>query len=350
MRIRWRGLELPNRLVCDKETQSDSYGRFVVEPFERGFGTTIGNSLRRILLSSLEGTAPVSMKIKGVSHEFESPKGVLEDVPHIVLGVKKLQIALSTDQPRTLTLKVNKKGEVTAGDFAPDAEAEIINPELVICHLTAAQSFEMEVTVRRGRGYQTAEELSQGSSELGQIWLDANFSPVTRVRFKTEYTRVGKLTNYDRLILEVWTDGTKDPEFCLVESAKIMRKHLNPFVQYYELKDQLVAEGAKVGDAGRKSDEMERLKQLLLRPITELDLNVRANNCMRAERIHTIADLVGRSEDDLLEIRNLGKTTLKEIKKKIEDMGLHFGMDLTDFGLGSEGGVEHGSMAGALSD
>ena len=350
MRIRWRGLELPNRLICDKETQSDSYGRFVVEPFERGFGTTIGNSLRRILLSSLEGTSPVSMKIKGVSHEFESPKGVLEDVPHIVLAVKKLQIALTTDQPRTLTLKVNKKGEVTAGDFAPDAEAEVIKPELVICHLTAAQPFEMEVTVKRGRGYQTAEELSQSSSEHGLIWLDANFSPVTRVRFKTEYTRVGKLTNYDRLILEIWTDGTKDPEFCLVESAKIMRKHLNPFVQYYELKDQLVAEGAKVGDAGRKSDEMERLKQLLLRPITELDLNVRANNCMRAERIHTIADLVSRSEDDLLEIRNLGKTTLKEIKKKIEDMGLHFGMSLTEFGMGSEGGVESGSMAGALNE
>ena len=350
MRIRWRGLELPNRLLCDKESQSDSFGRFTVEPFERGFGTTIGNSLRRILLSSLEGTAAVSMKIKGVSHEFESPKGVLEDVPHIVMAVKKLQVALSTDQSRTLHLKVNKKGVITAGDFAPDNDAEIMNPELVICNLTASQPFEMEVTVRRGRGYQTAEELSQGSSELGVIWLDANFSPVTRVRFKTEYTRVGKLTNYDRLILEIWTDGTKDPEFCLVEAAKIMRKHLNPFVQYYELKDQLVAEGAKVGDAGRKSDEMERLKQLLLRPITELDLNVRANNCMRAERIHTIADLVSRSEDDLLEIRNLGKTTLKEIKKKIEDMGLHFGMDLTDFGMGSESGVEHGSMAGAVSD
>jgi len=349
MRIRWRGLELPNRLISDKETQTDSYGKFTVEPFERGFGTTIGNSLRRILLSSLEGTAPVSLKIKGVSHEFESPKGVLEDVPHIVLAVKKLQVALTTDQPRTLHLKVSKKGEITAGDFASDPEAEIINPELVLCHLTAGSTFELEVTVRRGRGYQTAEELSQGSSELGLIWLDANFSPVTRVRFKTEYTRVGKLTNYDRLILEIWTDGTKDPEFCLVEAAKIMRKHLNPFVQYYELKDQLVAEGAKVGDAGRKSDEMERLKQLLLRPITELDLNVRANNCMRAERIHTIADLVSRAEEDLLEIRNLGKTTLKEIKKKIEDMGLHFGMDLTDFGLGGEG-VETGSMAGAVSE
>ncbi len=343
MRIRWRGLELPNRLLCDKETQSESFGRFTIEPFERGFGTTIGNSLRRILLSSLEGTAPVSMRIKGVSHEFESPKGVLEDVPHIVLAVKKLQVALTSDATKVLTLKVNKKGAVTAGDFNQDPEAEIMNPELVICHLTGGQPFELEVTVRRGRGYQTAEELSQGSSELGVIWLDANFSPVTRVRFKTEYTRVGKLTNYDRLILEIWTDGTKDPEFCLVESAKIMRKHLNPFVQYYELKDQLVAEGAKVGDAGRKSDETERLKQLLMRPITELDLNVRANNCMRAERIHTIGDLVSRSEDDLLEIRNLGKTTLKEIKKKIEDMGLRFGVSLADYGIGES--VE--AMAGA---
>lgn len=339
MRIRWRGLELPNRLVCDRDTHSESYGKFTVEPFERGFGTTIGNSLRRILLSSLEGTAPVSVRIKGVSHEFESPKGILEDVPHIVLAVKKLQVAVSSEGPKVLTLKTSKKGVITAGDFEPDADAEIMNPELVLCHLTAQQSFEMEVTVRRGRGYQTAEELSHGSSELGLIWLDANFSPVTRVRFKTEYTRVGKLTNYDRLILEIWTDGTKDPEFCLVESAKIMRKHLNPFVQYYELKDQLVAEGAKVGDAGRASDEMDRLRHLLMRPITELDLNVRANNCMRAERIHTIGDLVARHEDDLLEIRNLGKTTLKEIKKKIEDMGLHFGLDLTEFGISAESGA-----------
>ncbi|MBX3459537.1 MAG: DNA-directed RNA polymerase subunit alpha [Planctomycetes bacterium] len=339
MRIRWRGLELPNRLVCDKETQTESYGKFTVEPFERGFGTTIGNSLRRILLSSLEGTAPVSMRIKGVSHEFESPKGILEDVPHIVQAVKKLQVALTTDAPKVLTLKANKKGAVTAADFNADADAEIMNPELVLCHLTAQQPFELEVAVRRGRGYQTAEELSQGSSELGLIWLDANFSPITRVRFKTEYTRVGKLTNYDRLILEIWTDGTKDPEFCLVEAAKIMRKHLNPFVQYYELKDQLLAEGAKVGDAGRRSDEVDRLRQLLLRPITELDLNVRANNCMRAERIHTIADLVARSEDDLLEIRNLGKTTLKEIKKKIEDMGLRFGVNLADYGIGAEAGM-----------
>jgi DNA-directed RNA polymerase subunit alpha len=332
--------------VCDKETQTDSYGRFTVEPFERGFGTTIGNSLRRILLSSLEGTAPVSLRIKGVSHEFESPKGILEDVPHIVLAVKKLQVALNTDAPKVLTLKVSKKGEVTAADFNQDADAEIMNPELVLCHLTNQQTFEMEVAVRRGRGYQTAEELSQASSELGLIWLDANFSPVTRVRFKTEYTRVGKLTNYDRLILEIWTDGTKDPEFCLVEGAKIMRKHLNPFVQYYELKDQLLAEGAKVGDAGRKSDEMDRLRQLLMRPITELDLNVRANNCMRAERIHTIGDLVARGEDDLLEIRNLGKTTLKEIKKKIEDMGLRFGLNLADYGIGAEAG----SMAGVGSE
>ncbi|MCC6465891.1 MAG: DNA-directed RNA polymerase subunit alpha [Planctomycetes bacterium] len=348
MRIRWRGLELPNRLLCDKDSQTQSFGRFTVEPFERGFGTTIGNSLRRILLSSLEGTAPVNLRIKGVSHEFESPKGVLEDVPHIVLAVKKLQVALATDQPKTLRLKVGKKGPVTAADFAQDAEAEVMNPDLVLCTLTAAQDFELEVTVRRGRGYQTAEELSQGSADLGLIWLDANFSPVTRVRFKTEYTRVGKLTNYDRLVLEIWTNGTKDPEFCLVESAKIMRKHLNPFVQYYELKDQFVAEGAKVGDAGRKSDEVERTRQLLMRPITELDLNVRANNCMRAERINTIGDLVARTEDDLLEIRNLGKTTLKEIKKKIEDMGLRFGVNLADYGV-NQGAVEAGSLAGSSS-
>ncbi len=333
MRIRWRGLELPNRLNCDKETQTDRFGKFEIEPFERGFGTTIGNSLRRILLSSLEGTAPTSARIKGVSHEFESPKGVSEDVPLIVLAIKKLRVKLAVDGPKIITLTAKKKGVITAADFTPDPDYEILNPDLVICHLTEDREFTLEVTVQRGRGYVTAEELSQGQQELGLIYLDAAFSPVTRVRFKTEYTRVGKLTNYDRLIIEIWTDGTKDPEFALVEAAKIMRKHLNPFVQYFDLKEQLLAEGAKVGDAGRKSDEFERLRQRLLRPITELDLNVRANNCMRAERIHTIADLVSRREEDLLEIRNLGKTTLKEIKKKIEDMGLSFGMNLAELGV-----------------
>ena len=333
MRIRWRGLELPNRLICDKESQNERYAKFEVEPFERGFGTTIGNSLRRILLSSLEGTAVTSVRIKGVSHEFESPKGIVEDVPLIILAIKKLRVRLNVDGPKVLTLSARKKGAITAADLKEDPELEILNPELVLCHLAEDRAFEMELTVQRGRGYVTAEELSQGQQELGLIHLDAAFSPVTRVRFKTEYTRVGKLTNYDRLIIEIWTDGTKDPEFALVEAAKIMRKHLNPFVQYYELKDQFLAEGAKVGEAGKKSDEVEKLRMKLMRPITELDLNVRANNCMRAERIHTIADLVARKEDDLLEIRNLGKTTLKEIKKKIEDMGLAFGMNLAEMGI-----------------
>lgn len=336
MRIRWRGLELPNRLVCDKESANEFYGKFIVEPFERGFGTTIGNSLRRILLSSLEGTAPVAARIKGISHEFESPKGIVEDVPLIVLALKKLRVRLIQGELKTLTLSVKKKGQVTAADFTPDPDFEILNPELVICTLAEEREFSMELEVRRGRGYVTADELAQGQQELGLIHLDANFSPVTRVRFKTEYTRVGKLTNYDRLILEIWTDGTKEPEFALVECAKIMRKHLNPFVQYFELKDQFLAEGAKVGEAGRESDERERMRAKLLRPITELDLNVRANNCMRAERIHTIADLVSRDEEDLLAIRNLGKTTLKEIKKKIDDMGLHFGMDLSEMGITPE--------------
>ncbi|HRJ79713.1 MAG TPA: DNA-directed RNA polymerase subunit alpha, partial [Planctomycetota bacterium] len=250
-----------------------------------------------------------------------------------ILAIKKLRVRLNVDGPKVLTLSARKKGAITAADFKEDPELEILNPELVLCHLAEDRAFEMELTVQRGRGYVTAEELSQGQQELGLIHLDAAFSPVTRVRFKTEYTRVGKLTNYDRLIIEIWTDGTKDPEFALVEAAKIMRKHLNPFVQYYELKDQFLAEGAKVGEAGKKSDEVEKLRMKLMRPITELDLNVRANNCMRAERIHTIADLVARKEDDLLEIRNLGKTTLKEIKKKIEDMGLAFGMNLAEMGI-----------------
>lgn len=327
MRIRWRGLELPSTVRAESETLTDKYGRFVIEPFERGFGTTIGNSLRRILLSSLEGTAVTSVRIKDVEHEFTALDGVYEDTPMILMAFKRLQINYTGSEPKTLAIDVNKKGEVTAGDVTPDAQIEIMNPDLVLCTLTDKRTFQAEFTVERGRGYVAADEHTP-EPQVGEIPVDALYSPITRVRYKTENTRVGKLTNYDRLLLDIWTDGTIDPEGALVEAGKIFRKHLNPFVQYFDLKEQYVTGTVEVGAAARESEEMEEIRRKLEMPIGELDLNVRANNCMKAERIFTIGDLVERNEDQLLEIRNLGKTTLKEMKKKIEDMGLSFGFNV----------------------
>lgn len=333
MRIRWRNFELPSKVQPDADTLSKTFGRFVIEPFERGFGHTIGNGLRRVLLSSIEGTAVVSVRIEGAQHEFDSLEGVLEDVTDVILNLKRLRIAFEGGDEVTCRIEKSTKGAITGADVICPGDAQVANPELHIATLTKDRPLRIELRVKRGRGYVAAEETGSELQQLGTIPVDAIFSPVHRVRYSIEATRVGKLTNYDRLILEIWTDGTKDPEFALVEAAKIMRKHLNPFVQYFEMKDQYLAEGAKVGESGKKSDEIEKMRMKLMRPITELDLNVRANNCMRAERIHTIADLVSRKEDDLLEIRNLGKTTLKEIKKKIEDMGLAFGMNLAEMGI-----------------
>lgn len=341
MRIRWRGLELPSNVRVEDETLTSRYGKFVVEPFERGFGTTIGNSFRRILLSSLEGTAVTSVRIKGVDHEFMSLPGVYEDVPLIVMAFKKLQVKLRGDGPKVLTLNVRRKGEITAADFAADSEVEIANPELLICTLTEEREFSCEVTIQRGRGYVPAQDHTPEPA-IGEIPVDAIYSPVSRVRYKTENTRVGKLTNYDRLIIDIWTDGTVTPEAALVEAARIFRKHLNPFVQYFDLKQQFVAAPLDIGMRSRDGEESESLKRKLSAPITELDLNVRANNVMKAERIFTIGDLVARSEEDLLDFRNLGKTTLKEVKRKIEEMGLQFGMNVAQY-LGAEPGEKVGA-------
>src|ERR1041384_8001801 len=239
MRIRWRDFEIPNSVTVEEETHPPRYGKFFIEPFERGFGVTVGNSLRRILLSSLEGAAVSSIKIEGVQHEFSTLTGVYEDVTDIILNVKNLLLVLHEGDESTLRLRKDKKGEIFAGDIEHDSNVEVANPELHIATLTQDIPFNMEMRVRRGRGYVTAEENAKGDHEIGVIWVDSAFSPVSRVRYKTEDTRVGQVTNYDRLILEIWTNGTTSPEMGLVESAKILRKHLNPFVQYAELGVQL---------------------------------------------------------------------------------------------------------------
>ena len=243
MRIRWRGLELPSTVEQDASVLTDTYGRFVIEPFERGFGTTVGNSLRRVLLSSLEGAAVTSVKVAEAPHEFTSIPGVLEDVTDIILNVKSLVIHSESDEPKTMQVSRSEPGEVKAGDIEADPALRIVNKDLVLCTLTSETSFDMEMTVCKGRGYASADENRLPDQELGVIPVDSVFSPVLRVRYKTEDTRVGQRVNYDRLILEVWTRGTILPEDALVEAAKILRKHLNPFVMYHSLGEQVVQEG-----------------------------------------------------------------------------------------------------------
>ncbi len=326
MRVTWRGLELPTRVEKDMGISSEKYGRFFIEPFERGFGITIGNSLRRILLSALEGSSVTSIKIKGVDHEFSSIKGVLEDVTDIVLNVKSLIVRLNDNGPKKMNISANKIGVVTAADIVADPSIEVINKGLVLATLTEEINFEMEMTVENGRGYVPAseriEDTDRFEQEIGLIAIDALYSPVTRVRYTTENTRVGQKTNYDRLILEIWTNGTVLPEMALVEAAKILRKHVNPFVQYFEIGDQTTA-ASEIPEAETEEKAVdEEFNQKLTMPIQELELSVRASNCLESAKIETVGDLIKLSESDLLKIRSFGKTSLREIKRKLTDIGL----------------------------
>ena len=330
MRVTWRGLELPTRVERDTMISSDKYSRFFIEPFERGFGTTIGNSLRRILLSSLEGSAVTSIKIEGVDHEFSTIKGVMEDVTDIVLNVKSLVIRLHDDGPKTMTVSANKAGVVTAADIVTDPSIDLINKDLVLATLTEKVNFQMEMVVENGRGYVPASEriaeADRFDQEVGRIMLDTVYSPVTRVRYTTENTRVGQKTNYDKLILEIWTDGTITPEMALVEAAKILRKHVNPFVQYFELGQDTVAESQITVEEAEEPAVDEELAQKLSMSIQELELSVRANNCLESAKVETVGQLVKMTEADLLKIRSFGKTSLREIRRKLADIGLSLGM------------------------
>ena len=354
MRIRWRGLELPGRVELDRNVSTENYGRFTAEPFERGFGTTVGNSLRRILLSAIEGAAVTGIKLRGADHEFTSIRGVMEDVTDIVLNVKALVVKMEVDEPQELHVTVNKAGEVTAAQIEAPSGVEVMNKNLVLATLTENVPFDMTLRVAKGRGYHTDREnleasTERGEAEAGIIYVDANYSPVTRVRYTTEAARVGQRTDYDRLVLEVWTDGTLTPEMAVVEAGKILRKHLNPFVQYFELGDQLAAETAvqrlqqSSGQASSAAVDPD-LEQKLNMTVQELDLSVRANNCLESARINTVRELVQKTDQELLKVRSFGKTSLREVKRRLADMGLSLGMDLDAIRSGQAGGVESYTM------
>jgi DNA-directed RNA polymerase subunit alpha len=326
-RVRWRGLELPTKVIADPKFKSDTYGRFFVEPFEQGFGTTVGNSLRRVLLSSLEGAAVTSIKIKGAAHEFTSLPGVMEDVTDIVLNVKNLIVKLEGDEPKVMKLAARGPGEVTADMIEADTAITILNREMVVVTLTEAIDFEMELRVAKGRGYVPASEQfeNEEEQEIGVIHVDSAYSPVSRVRYRIEETRVGQKTNYDKLTLEIWTNGTVPPDMALVEAAKIYRKHLNPFVQYYELGEERVSEEAAAA-AGVDEDLIRKLNM----PIGELELSVRASNCLESARIETVGQLVTQTDADLLRLRSFGRTSLREVKRKLQDLQLDLGMQLPE--------------------
>ncbi len=327
MHVRWRGLELPARVEVDRATLTDKYGRFTVEPFERGFGTTVGNSLRRILLSSLEGAAVTKVKIEGVEHEFSTMHGVLEDGTDIILNIKNLIVSLEGDEPKTMRLAATGPGEVTADLIEADTSITIHNPDLIICNLTEEVDFECEFTVSKGRGYVPASEQYTRLEEqvIGEIPIDAIYSPVQRVRYKTEDTRVGQKTNYDKLLIDLWTNGTVTPEMALVEAAKILRKHLNPFVQYFD-----VGEATVTAEARAAAGVDEELLRKLNMPVTELDLSVRASNCLASAHINTVSELVSKTENELLAYRSFGKTSLREVQRKLEEMNISLGMKLPE--------------------
>jgi DNA-directed RNA polymerase subunit alpha len=333
MRVTWRGLELPTRVGQDVDISSNKYGKFYIEPFERGFGTTIGNSLRRVLLSSLEGSAVTSIKINGVDHEFSSIKGVVEDVTEIALNVKNLAIRLEGDVSKEMKVSANKVGVVTAADIVADPAIEIVDKDLILATLTEDVDFEMEMVVEKGRGYLPASERIAASDrfdqEIGRILIDAIYSPVTRVRYTTEDTRVGQRTNYDKLIMEIWTNGIVTPEMALVEAAKILRKHINAFIQYFEVGQQNIVDQITEDEVIEDVVDEELMRKLNT-PIAELELSVRAANCLESVKMETVGQLVKMTEAELLKIRSFGKTSLREIKRKLADMGLSLGITDVD--------------------
>jgi DNA-directed RNA polymerase subunit alpha len=324
MRIRWRGLELPSLVTSERSTLTATYGKFTAEPFERGFGVTVGNSLRRILLSSLEGSAVTQIKLHGAQHEFSSLTGVIEDVTDIVLNVKSLVVKNYSEQTRVVRIEKNTKGLVTGADVRTDEQVTVINKDHLIATLTEDVPFLLEMVVENGRGYVASTEHTPQAQEIGIIPVDAAFSPVTRVRYEVEETRVGQKTNYDKLTMEIWTNGSVSPEMALVESAKILRKHLNPFVQYNELGPMVHSESRALGAVPLDPGTEAKLGMSL----AELELSVRATNCLESENIATVRDLVTRTEEQLLEVRNFGETTLAEVREKLADLGLRLGMRL----------------------
>jgi len=301
------------KIECVEMSEDKTYGKFVVEPLERGYGTTLGNSLRRILLSSLPGAAVTSIKIDGVLHEFSTITGVVEDVTEIILNIKELALKLYSDGPKVIYIDAEGEGEVTAGDIKADADVEILNPDLHIATLNGDGRFYMEMTVKKGRGYVSAEKNKQPGQPIGIIPVDSIYTPIRRVNYKVEDTRVGQATDWDKLTFEVWTNGSISPDEAISLAAKILSEHLNLFI---DLSDQ-----AKNTEIMVEKEETKKEKVLEM-TIEELDLSVRSYNCLKRAGINTVEDLTNRTEEDMMKVRNLGKKSLDEVLQKLKALGL----------------------------
>jgi DNA-directed RNA polymerase subunit alpha len=311
---------MPKRLTKEDTTATDTYAKFVAEPFETGYGHTIGNSLRRVLLSSLEGAAISSIKIDGAMHEFATIDGVVEDVTDIVLNLKKVLLKAHTRDPQTLLLSVNKEGEVTAADIQLSQNLELVNPTQHICTLDKKRKFEIELEVKVGRGFLPGDENKKPNQAIGVVAIDSLFSPVIRVRYAVENARVGQRTDYDRLILEIWTDGRISPDDALTQASAILQHHLDVFVGY----DKNAVEFEEVVD--KQDEEKTKLKKLLNMSVNEIELSVRAANCLNNANITTVGQLAMKTEQEMLKYRNFGKKSLNEIKEKLAGLGLTLGM------------------------
>ena len=331
----YKELILPQKLSVDEKTMSDSYAKFVAEPYERGYGHTVGNALRRVLLSSLEGEAVTAVRIEKATHEYQALPGVKEDVMNVLLNLKKLRVKLFSNGPETVFLAVSKEGVVTAKDISGNANVEVVNKDLVIAHLEAGGKIDMEIEISKGRGYVPAEELrAQNQWAAGFLPVDALFSPVVKVHYDVENARVGQVTDYDRLILEIWTDGSLNPAEALIQSSKLLRESLNIFIPEEEQHAEAAAAYPADGEAGAGATDVAiagldpKLREILNQPIEMIELSSRASNCLKVARIRTIGELVGKRDEELLAVKNFGKKSLDEIKDRLKDMGLSLGMQV----------------------
>ncbi|TNF74929.1 MAG: DNA-directed RNA polymerase subunit alpha [Acidobacteria bacterium] len=331
MTMLWKGFQRPKRIEVDGESLSTTYGKFIARPFERGFATTIGNALRRSLLSSIEGAAITAVQVEGILHEFSSIPGVVEDMTDIILNLKEIPIRLHSEEPKFLSLEVSGPGVVKAGDFTGDPQVEICDPDVHIASVNEEGKLKLQVEVSPGRGYVSAEKNFDETMGLGWIPVDSVHSPIKRVNYKVESERVGRATDYERLILDVWTNGTISPEEAVSMASTLLRDHLTIFI---ESEESMVEEVV-----GVEAEETSGIDAILGRTIDELDLSVRSANCLKNANIHSLRDLVRRSEKEMLETKNFGRKSLEEVQELLSSMGLRLGMDVPAQPLGDSSGL-----------
>lgn len=324
----WKGFQKPKRLDVDREVQAENYGRFTAQPFERGFATTVGNALRRVLLSSIEGAAITAVRVEGVLHEFSPIPGAMEDTTDLILNLKKVPLKIHVDHPKTLTLRTSEAGEVRAKHITPDADIEILDPEAYIATLSQGSTLSVEMRVKDGRGYVSADKNFDDDLSIGWIPIDSVHSPVKKVNYFVDNARVGQATDYEKLTLEVWTNGAVTPRDAVGLAAKLMKEHLAIFVNFEDEEDEdLVGDDTRSEPVELHDDLLARLS----RSVDELELSVRSYNCLKNANVRTIGELVQKTEADLLKVKNFGRKSLHEIQEILQGMGLKLGMQLDNW-------------------